>query len=109
MAFTIMITHGGREDGAKFVMKEVKSYSSAEAQSPEPVVSVMFGPKTGNSILQKSLLYLEPRLPAILGHRIHSGIPLKQLHQRNNSQCLKPVFCLSCANNKEKKHSILYI
>ena len=72
------------------------------------MVSVVFGPKTGGSILQKSLMDLENRLSVILGHRIHSGIPLKQLHQRNNSQCLKPVFCLSCANNKEKKHSILY-
>ena len=44
--------------------------SNIEAPAQPPVVSVLFVPKTGGSILQKRLQELEPGLSAISGERV---------------------------------------
>ena len=86
-------------------------HQQEKTETQLPVVSVMFVPKTGGSILQKRLMDLEPGLSAISGHRIRyverSGVTLKQLLHRNNpwagAPCHRATSCLSCASDKEKK------
>ena len=90
-------------------------------EATPPVVSVLFVPKTGGSVLQKRLQELEPGLSAISGERVRyverTGVTMKQLLHRNNpwagAPCYKADSCLSCASDKDikdncSKRSILY-
>ena len=85
------------------------------------MVSVLFVPKTGGSVLQKRLQQLEPGLSAISGERVRyverTGVTMKQMLHRNNpwagAPCYKADSCLSCASDKDikdncSKRSILY-
>ena len=75
------------------------------------MVSVLFVPKTGGSVLQKMLQELEPGLSAISGERVRylerTGVTMKQLLHRNNpwagAPCYRAASCLSCASDKDNK------
>ena len=75
------------------------------------MVSVLFVPKTGGSVLQKRLQELEPGLSAISGERVRylerTGVTMKQLLHRNNpwagAPCYRAASCLSCASDKDNK------
>ena len=90
-------------------------------EAPAQVVSVLFVPKTGGSVLQKRLQQLEPGLSAISGERVRyverTGVTIKQLLHRNNpwagAPCYRAASCLSCASDKDtkdncSKRSIVY-